>query len=57
LRSGPQINGQTEQFYQGEELTDQMSVDALFELMFSGSAGFNWQSDLFREDGAEMAAF
>lgn len=29
---------------------DDMNVDALFELMFSNSAGFDWQSGLFRQD-------
>ncbi|TVY35694.1 putative transcriptional regulatory protein [Lachnellula subtilissima] len=55
----PQINGSggpPEQVY-AEALPDQMGVDALFELMFSDSAGFNWQSTgLFREDGG-MAGY
>lgn len=39
-------------------MPDQMGVDALFELMFSDSAGFGWQNGgLFREDGGEMGDY
>jgi hypothetical protein len=49
LKEGSRIEGET--MLQSGRLNDEMSVDALFELMFSNSAGFEWQNGgLLRDD-------
>jgi hypothetical protein len=56
LKDKSQTSGQPDHPIPAEGIGDEMGVDALFELVFSGS-GFNWTGGGFRDDGTEIATF